>query len=118
MKRCKDCIYGNKDVAGLPLPQRTVRCQKNPPTVVPQEREVSSATQVMDIAGTFWPNVGDEDFCGEFEPSMEAAMGNNADREHPDIRGGRVTRPVDPIERQSDAADKVIDGVSFKPAGV
>ena len=83
-KQCYNCIYANKRVEGLP--EGSMRCQVNPPTVVPTGAG----------AAAYWPSVNANDFCGEFSPDTESMLRNQASES---VRCGRITRLVDPIER-------------------
>jgi len=80
MKRCKDCGNWKQDVSKV-----AGACHLNPPTVTPG----------MMAPMASWPATSEDDFCGSFEPSAECMMGEDADREHPEIRSSEVTRPVE-----------------------
>lgn len=106
MKRCSDCIYMKKGIQGIR--SDAGECHLDPPTVVPQGAAGAAA---------FWPVVDDDNFCGSFEPTMESALKRNGvpgAGASESIRGGRITRPVDPIQQPTDAANTVVNELDIE----
>ncbi len=95
MRACRDCVFMRKGIQGMP--NDCGECHLNPPTVVASMHGMTAA----------WPVVKDTDFCGSFSPSNHSVMGNAPIR--PLLRGGMITRPIDPICRPSKEADRVIE---------
>jgi hypothetical protein len=87
MRRCDRCDYWRTGVKGIQ--KGFGECHLRPPTVIAG----------MQAAIAVWPVTSGDDFCGSFNPAMEREKERP---ENPKIRGGRITRPIDPIERPSD----------------
>jgi len=88
MRRCNDCVYWRRN-------DKT--CHANPPTVLPS----------MGGAIAVWPSTDGGDFCGSFEPNNESML-RQTQQDPPQIRGGRITRPVDPVMRPSEREGEMV----------